>query len=551
MPQLVLIETSGTQAYIFATNRLLQNVGASELCYRIGTEWTLDAVAEVAGRPSLWSPDTDERRRRLVDGDLNPRLCDGQAGVEVIVATSARAVALVGHSDVEQEGRMARAIVTAVTRRALEHAPGLGVTGIVQPLAGRAQLQSALDQARGHIGAVRAGLPGPEGRFLRLPPAASCATTGYPASVWAPPLTGEPGQAQSPVAVRKLAAARSARQRMRRETTISARSRLDRDVGRLEHHLSERWVAVIHADGNGMGKTFTALGPLVARRRADGADVEYADAYRELSLALEVATLRAFDTALREIARDGEDFVPLVPLVLGGDDLTVLCDGQRALPFVRRYLAGFEEECRRDEIIGRWTGGDLTASAGVALVKPHFPFHAAYDLAEDLLDGAKAWSRRCGAGRGVLDFLLLHDSVAAEVERLRRERWRSRDRRIALWAGPYLLNQDADGATSLQARHDISALDGRVEAIRARDDDTGRRRIPRTVLHDLRGAAVQGEAAAIARLALVQPTLAGVDGTGPLDPLLTDGRLWWDEDGGLVCPLVDAMDVARLLEDAG
>lgn len=539
MPHLVLIETSGTQAYIFATNRLRQNVGASELCYRAGTEWVLEAVARVADRPSLWVPDTVERSRRLLDPALNPPLTDGEAGIEVIVATSARAVVLVGHPDAEREARMAREIVTIVTSTALERAPGLGVTGVVRRLRGRQELPEALTRARTEIEDVRAGLPAPAERFLRLPPIASCATTGLPAAEWRPPLAGEPPEAMSPVAASKLAAADLALERMRQETATSARAMLDRDVGQIERHLAERWVAVVHADGNGMGRVFGQLGRRAAERGTD-----YAGAYRELSLALEVATLRAFDAALSEIARERGQLL-LVPLVLGGDDLTVLCAGQRALPFVRRYLGRFEDECRNG-VITLWSGGGLTAAAGIAIVKPHFPFHAAYDLAEGLLDGAKRWSRREAGGSTSFDFLLLHDSVAGDVQSLRADRWTSRDRSIALWAGPYLLA--SEGAPA--GRHDAAELDRRVEAIRALDSDTGRRRIPRTVLHDLRTALVGGRDAATARLALALPAMAGADGSNPLEELLVEGRLWWEEAGRLVSPVVDAMDVTRLIEEA-
>src|SRR2546430_507442 len=117
---------------------------------------------EVHTIPHPWADWTGPRlgcpRRpmaQLLSPAPQPRLYEGRDGVEVVVATSARAVLLVAAADSEREAATARRIVTIVTRRALAEAPGLGVTGIVRPLASRQDLQAELVRAKAEIAAVR------------------------------------------------------------------------------------------------------------------------------------------------------------------------------------------------------------------------------------------------------------------------------------------------------------------------------------------------------------------------------------------------------------
>src|SRR5882762_1767016 len=89
---LVLIETSGNQNYIFATNKLRENVGASELTYHVGTKTVLEAIGK--GDWVKNDPTGNILRKKLLDKNENPEVGNGNK-VEVIVATSGKAILLV------------------------------------------------------------------------------------------------------------------------------------------------------------------------------------------------------------------------------------------------------------------------------------------------------------------------------------------------------------------------------------------------------------------------------------------------------------------------
>ena len=129
------------------------------------------------------------------------------------------------------------------------------------------------------------------------------------------------------------------------------------------------WIAVIHADGNGLGEVVARVG-------------DDPDKLRAFSLNLDNATKAAAQVAYANIGRFSFK-LPIRPVVLSGDDLTVICRADIALEFAKGFLAAFEEETQR--LIGH----KLTACAGIAFIKSSYPFYYGYNLAEALCAEAK------------------------------------------------------------------------------------------------------------------------------------------------------------------
>lgn len=119
-------------------------------------------------------------------------------------------------------------------------------------------------------------------------------------------------------------------------------------------------IAIIHADGNGLGQLIPNIKmPL-----------------NEFSKKLDIATKKAFNEARDET-------MDIREVVLGGDDLTVICNANNALEFTRKFLANFEKETKE---LGN---GGLTACAGIAYCNEKYPFHYAVSLAEALCSATK------------------------------------------------------------------------------------------------------------------------------------------------------------------
>ena len=110
---------------------------------------------------------------------------------------------------------------------------------------------------------------------------------------------------------------------------------------------------------------------------------------------------------------------PLIPLMLGGDDLLVVCQDKIALHFV-------VELCKRLEAIQ--PGSDtfkLTLGVGVVIARPTIPFHRLHDVAEQLAASAKRRVRGLPSDKraSVVDWMVYSTAWVDDPETVRRRDW--------------------------------------------------------------------------------------------------------------------------------
>ena len=164
-----------------------------------------------------------------------------------------------------------------------------------------------------------------------------------------------------------------------------------------------------------------------------------------------------------ELANDST--VPVVPILVGGDDVTVYAAGDYAIPFAEAYVRHYEELTDADPYLrqlaavvnekGSNTGpGPLTASAGIAIVGRNFPFHIAYDLAEKLVSRGKKLGKKKGEVQcSTLDFHILRDTTVLDPDDTLTE-YRNRTQR------PFLIGHYSEERITGTAHAEPGAADG-------------------------------------------------------------------------------------------
>lgn len=405
-----LIETGANQKYIFGTSRQRLQVAASAAVWELGYRWVAEATQ---GAVAEYNTEHDTDLTVTTEpNEIGDSLAAGN--VVHVVEASGKAYLLV------PERTIGIGIVRRVTERAITSGSAIDVWGYVapHPLAGDlSDAATSLREASVQLEAQRYKRTSPLLQNPALPIHQRCHYTGLPATSFVADADGT-NRARSELASFLFGTASESRRRMLNMLMHGDAS--DDVVHKAVVGLRDlsdafedaRWVGVVHADGNGIGRIFTNLATI-----ATGA--EFIEMQARLSRNLELITWEALRRAVLDVAKRAPQN-SVLPILVGGDDVIAVVDGDVALDFAVSLSRHFQEVAGEElgEVFAeafRRIGGhqkpltpdlvaaddqtaeQLSLAVGLALVKPKHPFHHAVELAEKLTERAKSTTRAEGA----------------------------------------------------------------------------------------------------------------------------------------------------------
>ena len=429
---LIMLQTNSNQPFILSSPRLREQIGAS-FEITLLSHWVEEETKELLRLKELpssfWVSDSSGKviiRFRDTDGD--PK-------------------------------ELAKRLIREVTLRALTDAPGLDVTGVfieassgpVDP-ADLKRLDREFSEYSLNRRAAAARFPQfpflERGSESALPASASLGDLEFSQESLQPNNFDESSPLSLPSRVKRAFASTSrkrqvddVKERLAKQgkelkqepefdpTKLAAAFQDGEESEDAKNMLSS--VGVVHIDGNGVGAIMRDLGSAHNRAQETGVCVSADEVHTDPNDALQTFIMvvnKRLDQAVKDaIALSWYDVqkltpdtvVPIVPVLVGGDDVTVYTDGCYAIPFAEAYIRHYEELTEKDELLkqlavvaGAKKAGPLTASAGVAIVGRNFPFHIAYDLAEDLVSRGKELGKYPGTVPcSTINFHVLRDAT--------------------------------------------------------------------------------------------------------------------------------------------
>ena len=420
----VAIEVGGIQKYIFATGKLKEMIGASQIVYIVADSLPKE-VAKELGLTAQNEPQEG-------------------TGWYLVLQNNAGALRLL-----MPDMRSANKFMQTFSRMALARFPGLplfgtATEGVQWSVEG---LSEARRKSTDEVNRQRATSPVPAGMLMQ-PFVQAARLDGLPA---VQPDKNDTAISLLSEAKRAPSLLNAATERLKITFNDALATVLPKnteivwpdDFALLCNSAERARIALIHIDGNDLGKLFLKKSEEGGGRIRSA--TESTRAMAALSCLVDESNTQAFlealvatvKTDLKENAKNrkspGYDYVvPIRPLLMGGDDLTLIVRADLALPMVDAFVSAFEK-------ITAEKGEALSVGAGMLIMPASYPFAKAISLVEELMENAKKLTaNKEGKRPSSLDYLVLTGDVEADLRCLRQRVYTANDGR-KLTAKPYIL----------------------------------------------------------------------------------------------------------------
>ncbi|AKB19474.1 hypothetical protein [Methanosarcina sp. WWM596] len=428
------IDTVGIQGYIFGSNNLKQNVGASGLVHFVTHELVYDELIKI-GNSNIERIDT-ELKYKIEHSKIIERDC---LNSELIYSGGGNTVILFKNQELAKE------FTKSYTKKVLLNAPGLQLIvahsnfewdkNDLEKKVRETIHQKITQKKSNHVNPSS-----PSGIGVN----ANCQYTGLPASETIQD-DGKEIRISREVSS-KLNFFRAANNRLldnflnkdKRDTNLD----FVYNANEFGSKDESSYMAVVHIDGNGMGKRIKEYSE---KHKNDNR--EYINSIRSLSNSIKETSDKAVRTTISKLLesreyKDGkckiggivefQNKLPFRPIIYGGDDITFVCDGRLGLnlsTFLLRQLTAEDNKLS--------DGAPISARAGIAIVKTHYPFYQAIKLANNLAESAKSHINEiekssCSANGKVsaIDWHFASGGVVESIDNIREREYTVKDGKL-------------------------------------------------------------------------------------------------------------------------
>lgn len=206
----------------------------------------------------------------------------------------------------------------------------------------------------------------------------------------------------------------------------------------IKHHMEidnikdndKSYIAVIHIDGNSMGNKFTKLADYYEKKVED--NLKYNEEYLEklsiLSETIEKTYQDAFQKVILQSKEESdknsseEVYSSIRPIIVAGDDITFIAKAKHAIKLTKLFI----EEVKKAKVtIGKETE-NLNAAGGIAFIKASHPFDKAYELAEQLTANCKQVIKNNTKDSSMLDWHIVQGEDEDNINHIRKKHYKAK-----------------------------------------------------------------------------------------------------------------------------